>query len=312
MLNIVGPTASGKSAAALAVARRFDGVIINADSMQVYRDLRILSARPSPQDEAAAPHRLYGVIDGAELCSAALWRDLATAEIEDALTQGRLPILCGGTGLYLKALMQGLSPIPDIPDAIRQTVRAEQERDGPEAQHRALAEVDPATAATLNATDSQRVARALEVWRATGVGLTEWRAWEAAERGSRGDARYDFQTLLFLPSRETLYAGIDARFAAMVGQGALEEVAALVARGLDPKLPVMKALGVPELAAALAGEIFLESAIETASMKSRRYAKRQSTWFRRQIMTHLLINETYSERMNEKIFSFIRDKLLTP
>lgn len=338
VLVVVGPTASGKSAAALAIAQEFDGEVINADSMQVYQDLRIITARPSIEDEAAAPHRLYGVIDGAQACSAALWRDLARDAITAAHEKGRLPILCGGTGLYLKALMQGLSPIPDIPEDIRGEVRRLSDAIGPEALHAELAKSDPETAATLNPTDPQRIARALEVWRATGKGMMQWRRIEEAQRSATGGpdnqasdpqitpqitpkitrvatktgpVEFAFTTILLSPPREGLYAGIDQRFRDMIELGAMEEVEQLAKRNLDPSLPVMKALGVPELMAVLRGEMDQERAIEQAATKSRRYAKRQVTWFSRQIISQFLINEKYSKSLSQTIFSFIRENQLT-
>lgn len=315
VLVVIGPTASGKSAAALAIAKAFNGEIINADSMQVYEDLRILTARPSLEDEAAAPHSLYGVMDGSVACSAAHWRTLALDAIAAALAKGRWPILCGGTGLYLKALMEGLSPIPDIPDLIRNEVRYLSEQIGPAALHAELTKVDPETAAALNPTDPQRIARALEVWRATGKGMMAWRRIEQsrhqnASRSNKLD--YHYTPLLISPPREELYAAIDQRFAQMTKTGAVEEVERLAARDLDPRLPVMKALGVPELMAVLRGEIAMTTAIEQAATKSRRYAKRQRTWFSRQIISSLSINEKFSETLNAKIFSFIRENQLTP
>lgn len=307
VLVIAGPTASGKSALALDIAESFGGSVINADSMQVYRDLRIITARPSAEDEARAPHRLYGVLNASEACSAARWRDLALAEVAACRRDGRLPILCGGTGLYLKALMDGLSPTPDIPEEIRQDVRRRCDREGPVALHAALAGHDPVMAARLNPTDPQRVCRALEVWLATGRSLADWQ--DDPAEGPPDDLT--FTTIALLPPRDILYDGINRRFAAMVDEGALGEVRALIARDLDPRLPAMKALGVPELAAYLDGAMPLDTAIESAATKSRRYAKRQMTWLRRQIIIQKELNEKYSEKLKGEIFPFVREFGLT-
>ena len=264
VLVVAGPTASGKSALALDIAENFRGTVINADSMQVYHDLRVITARPGPRDEARVPHRLYGVLDASEACSAARWRDMALAEIDACRRESRLPILCGGTGLYLKALMEGLSPTPDIPDEIRGEVRRRCDAEGPAALHADLAGKDPVMAARLNPTDPQRVCRALEVWMATGRSLADWQA----EPGDGPPEQLRFHTVTLLPPRDILYDGINRRFAAMVEEGALDEVRGLIARNLDPRLPAMKALGVPELAAYLDGSLSLDAAIESAATKS--------------------------------------------
>lgn len=307
VLVIAGPTASGKSALALRVAQECGGTVINADSMQIYADLRIITARPSEADEAAAPHRLYGVLDPSEACSAARWRDLALAEITASLAAGRLPILCGGTGLYLKALMQGLSPMPDIPEDIRMDIRRRCDRDGPEAMHRDLADRDPEMAARLNPTDSQRICRALEVILATGRSLADWQNEEAD--GPPPDLH--FHTIALLPPRDKLYDGINKRFEQMVELGALEEVRRLDARQLDPKLPAMKALGVPELRAYLHDKLTLSEAVTSAATKSRRYAKRQNTWLKRQIIIDYSVNAKFSESLWPYFFAFIRENGLT-
>lgn len=307
MLVIAGPTASGKSALALRVARDCGGTVINADSMQVYADLRIITARPTEADEAAAPHRLYGILDASDVCSAARWRDMALAEIATAREAGRLPILCGGTGLYLKALMQGLSPMPDIPDDIRTEIRSHCDREGPEAMHALLATRDPVMADRLNPTDSQRICRALEVVTATGRSLADWQ--NEAPDGPPANLR--FHTIALLPPRDALYVGINDRFERMVEMGALEEVRRLDARGLDPKLPAMKALGVPEIRAFLHGEMTLADAVSTAATKSRRYAKRQNTWLKSHIIIDFLVNEKFSESLWPLFFAFIRENGLT-
>jgi tRNA dimethylallyltransferase len=308
VLIVAGPTATGKSALASAVAREFDGVVINADSMQVYRELRILTARPGIEEEARVPHRLYGVLSVGETCSAARWREMAIAEIAAAHRAGRLPVLCGGTGLYLRTLTEGLSPLPDIPDAVRHAVRERMRREGAAALHGALQSVDPASAAALPPGDRQRIARALEVFEATGRALSEWQA--MPPEGPPSELR--FATILLLPPRQALYAACDKRLREMVETGALDEVDALRQAGIDPSLPAMKALGVPALLRHLAGEIPLEEAVAAAQQATRRYAKRQVTWFSNQIVADFSLNEKFSEKYSPKIFSFIRQNLLTP
>lgn len=271
---IAGPTASGKTALALALARRTDCVIVNADSAQVYADLPILSAAPSAEEIAAAPHRLFGYRDGAQGCSAADWAADARVEVEAAWAAERLPVLVGGTGLYLNTLLFGIAPIPAIPSEIREEIRAMAVADA----HVDLKTLDPEMAARLNPTDTTRVGRALEVVRATGRSIAAWR-----EERVGGIARdITLAPLLLLPPRDWLYARCDARFAAMVEAGALEEVRALLSRNLHPDTPVMRAIGVPELAAHIRGELTLGDAIALASQSTRRYAKRQFTWFRGQ------------------------------
>ena len=276
---IAGPTASGKSALALELARQTGGVIINADSMQVYRDLRILTARPTQEEEAQVPHRLYGHVDAAVNFSAGSWVADAAKVLAEVRGQDRLPILVGGSGLYFKALTSGLSAVPPIPAAIRESVRARLERDGVEALHAELARRDPAAAERLKPRDRARVARALEVVEATSRSLTDWHREGLPPLLPPGQ----FRALFLAPDRDQLYARIDARFDAMLKAGALEEVAALAARHLDPLLPAMKAHGVPALIRHLAGEIGLEAAAEIGRADTRHYAKRQFTWFRHQL-----------------------------
>jgi tRNA dimethylallyltransferase len=274
LVVIAGPTASGKSSAAIALARALDGVVINADASQVYRDLRVLTARPSPDEEAQAPHRLFGHIDGAEACSAARWAADAKRAIEEAIEAGRLPILVGGTGLYLRTLIDGIAPVPEIDETVRAAVRAL-----PVAQaHALLAAEDPGAAARLRPTDTTRVARALEVLRSTGRSLREW---QRATGGGIGHA-YDLAAAVLLPDRAALVASIDRRLAAMFDEGAIEEVEALLARRRPPDLPVMRAIGVPPIAAHLSGDITRDDALARARLDTRQYAKRQYTWFRNQ------------------------------
>lgn len=273
-LIVAGPTASGKSALALAIAERIGGTIINADSMQVYRELCVLTARPTPADEATIPHALYGVRPASEPGSAAWWREATLAAMDAAAYAGRVPLLCGGTGLYFASLIDGLSPIPPVTTAAREEARTLLKTLGPTALHTRLSEVDPTTGARLRPTDSQRVARAWEVWRSTGRGLTDWQA----ERGV--PASWRFRAVLLDPPREALREAIEGRFAAMLAAGALTEVRALLALGLDSTLPAMRAHGVPELAAHLRGEMSIEEAARRARLVTGQYAKRQATWFR--------------------------------
>ncbi len=275
-----GPTASGKSALALGLAERLGGVVVNADSMQVYRELRVLTARPSAVDEARVAHRLYGVRAAAEPGSAAWWRTAALAAMAEATAAGRLPILCGGTGLYLAALTDGLAEIPEVGEAARGEARALVASEGSPALHARLAAVDPETAARTRPGDPQRVARAWEVWRGTGRGLAAWHAGPAS-----GPAPYAFTVLRLDPPREALRTAIEARFAGMLAAGALEEVRALRApgpggQGLDEAVPALRAHGVPELSAVLRGEATLAEAEAAAVAATLRYTKRQGTWFR--------------------------------
>ncbi|MEE8203452.1 MAG: tRNA (adenosine(37)-N6)-dimethylallyltransferase MiaA [Alphaproteobacteria bacterium] len=302
-----GPTASGKSALALDLAEALDGVVINADSMQVYRELRILTARPGPAAEARAPHRLYGVLPAAEACSAARWRGMALAEIAAARGAGRLPVLVGGTGLYFRALDKGLAPVPAIRAAVRAAARTRHAELGGEAFHAALAGRDPEMAARLAPGDSQRLIRAWEVVEATGVSLAEWQRREAPGDG----ASLSPVSLVLAPPRGELYAACDARFAAMVEAGALDEVAALDALGLAPELPAMKALGVRELRRHLAGELALDAAVAAAQQATRNYAKRQLTWFRHQMPEARLVESQYSQDLAPRLIEEIRRFLLT-
>jgi tRNA dimethylallyltransferase len=276
---IAGPTASGKSALALALAERLGGLIINTDSMQVYRDLRIITARPTLEEEARVPHRLYGHIDAGVNFSAGAWVADAASALAEARAQGRRPIFIGGSGLYFKALTRGLSAVPPVPAAIREAVRARLDRDGVEALHAELARRDPASAERLKPRDRTRIARALEVVEATGRSLTDWHRCGLPPLLPQST----FSALFLAPDRDALYARIDARFDAMLEAGALEEVTKLAARGLDPLLPAMKAHGVPALIRHLNGGIGLQEAASVGRADTRHYAKRQFTWFRHQL-----------------------------
>jgi len=276
---IAGPTASGKSALALAVAERIGGVVVNTDSMQVYRDLRIITARPTAAEMARVPHLLYGHVDAAENYSVGRFLRDCAAALGAARAQGRIPIFTGGSGLYFKALTAGLAAIPPVPPEIRAVVRARLEASGPAALHAELSRRDPVAAAGLRPADRTRIARALEVVEATGCSITDWRhkgmlpLLDTARVGK----------IFLAPDRAVLYGRLDTRFDAMLSAGALDEVQALAARHLDPLLPAMKAHGVPWLIRHLAGEISLAAAAAEAKKDTRHYAKRQFTWFRHQL-----------------------------
>jgi len=276
---IAGPTASGKSALALTLAERIGGMIVNADSMQVYRDLRIITARPTPEEEAHVPHRLYGHIDAAENYSVGRYVVDAAAALAEARQLGRTPIFVGGTGLYFKALTHGLAAVPPITPGVRAAVRARLEAEGPAALHDELARRDPVMAARLELADRARIARALEVLEATGRSLAEWQRVGMAPVLDRVRA----VTIFLSPSRDELRRRIDVRFDAMLASGALTEVKALVARGLDARLPALKAHGVPWLIRHLTGEMTLADAAAAAKKDTRHYTKRQFTWFRHQL-----------------------------
>ena len=301
LIVIAGPTASGKSALALAAARRFGGTVINADSMQVYDNLRIVTARPTLAEEAMAPHRLYGVLPGADYCSAGRWREMALTEIACS----KVPILVGGTGLYIRSLLDGIVDLPPIPPEVRHAARDLAARLGP-AFHAELSLLDPAMASRLRPTDLQRQVRAYEVLKATGRSLAEWQSLPTS--GFPGSAL----VISLNPPADLLRTRIDQRFAAMVSAGALEEVAAL---DMPDDAPLGKAVGVPELRAHVRGEMDLPAAIAAGQAASRAYAKRQRTWFRHQLTSNLVIQEPIwtkdSENKSANIFSFIDDFLLT-
>ncbi len=309
---VTGPTAGGKSGLALELAEAFDGVVINADSMQVYRELEILTARPGPAALARAPHRLYGTLPGHQRCSAGRWRVLALAEIAAARAAGKLPLVVGGTGLYLRALIEGLAEVPEVPAAVRAAAEARHRELGGTGLHAELAARDPAMAARLEPGDSQRLIRAWEVLEATGRSLAAWQA----EGAKAGAATCRFLRLVRLPPRGALYAACDARFCAMIERGALEEVRALRERGLDPRLPVMRALGLRELGRHLDGALSLDAAVARAQQATRNYAKRQMTWLRTQAppesVRTMILDEQYSKSIDPEIFANIRRFLLTP
>jgi len=276
---IAGPTASGKSVLALTLAEKLGGVVINADSMQVYRDLRIITARPSPPEEARVPHRLYGHVDAADNYSVGRWLTDAQAALGEARRADRIPVVAGGTGLYFKALTHGLSAVPPIPQDIRAALRARLAAEGAAALHAALARRDTASAERIRPADGVRIVRALEVIEATGRPLPDWH-----RDGMKAMIAPERATKIFLDvARDELYRRIDRRFDTMMQAGALEEVRVLAARRLDPLLPAMKAHGVPWLRRYLAGEIALTEAVAQGKRDTRHYAKRQATWFRHQL-----------------------------
>jgi tRNA dimethylallyltransferase len=271
---IAGPTASGKSALALMLAERIGGTIVNADASQVYADLRVLTARPSPEEEARAPHRLFGQVDAAVAYNAAAWALDAKAAIAGIQAAGGTPILVGGSGLYIRTLLDGIAPVPDIASDIRAAVRGLATADA----QAALEREDPDAAARLRPSDTTRIARALEVVRSSGRTLADW---QTERRGGIG-GRVCLTPLLLIPEAGWLAARIDARFVAMLDMGAIEEVDALRARTLDPALPAMRAIGVAEITAWRDGTLARDAMIARAQAASRRYAKRQRTWFRHQ------------------------------
>jgi tRNA dimethylallyltransferase len=271
---IAGPTASGKSALALALAQQIGGVIVNADSTQIYRDLRMLSAAPTREELRQAEHRLYGVRDGALPCSAAEWAGMARREIAEIHARGRTPILVGGTGLYLRSLLDGIAPVPAIDAEIRERVRATTV----EENAKKLEAFDPRAAARLKSGDSARINRALEVILSTGRTLAEW---QQQRQGGIAN-QVSLRPIILLPPRKWLYARCDERFSHMIDQGAVSEVEELLARALNPNLPVMRAIGVRELSAYLLGESTLDEAVAAGRQATRRYAKRQYTWFAHQ------------------------------
>lgn len=298
---IAGPTASGKSGLAMAFAQKLDGVVINADSMQVYRELRVLTARPSVGDEAAIPHKLYGHVAGADAYSTGRYvRDAAVAIAQVHGTK-KVPVIVGGTGLYFRALLQGLSPIPPVPGDVRAHWRQEARRLGPAGLHALLAASDPVMAAKLLPSDPQRVTRALEVLEATGVSLGQW------QQAPGVPILNEAQTLrlVIVPDRDVSRQHCDARFDVMMGEGALDEVRDLRALGLSGELPVMRALGVVPLGRHLAGQLSRDVAVEQAKAETRQYVKRQSTWLRRNMNTWNVITPQQMECSEDLIVSLI-------
>lgn len=296
---IAGATASGKSRLAVELAKRLDGAVINADSMQVYRELRVLTARPSPDDEARVPHHLYGHVSAADSYSVARWlRDLERV-LGEVRAAGQRPIVVGGTGMFFTAVTEGLADVPGIPAATRTRIREALKTSGAEALHAELAVKDPAMAARLRATDGQRIARALEVIESTGRSLAVWQGGGTPPLIPLQDA----DAFLLELDRKDLYARIDTRFVQMIGQGALDEARAFADRRFDPDVPASKALGLRALIEAVEGRSTLDTAVATGQIQSRHYAKRQLTWFRNRFIAwnHIITQDL--ERMMEEIFS---------
>jgi tRNA dimethylallyltransferase len=287
---IAGPTASGKSALALRLAQATGGEIVNADSMQLYADLRVVTARPSVGEEAQAPHHLFGTVDAADGWSVGRWLRAATEVLREIAARGRPAILVGGTGLYFRALTHGLADVPKIPAEFRRRAEAEYEALGEDAFRARLAGPDPAAAQRIAPGDRQRLVRAWEVYAATETPLSDWQS-----TGEPAVAPGTWRPVTLVPPREALYARCDARLAAMVEAGALDEVRALAARDLDPALPVMKAVGVREFASHLRGEIPLPAALAAAQQQTRNYAKRQTTWMRGQMADWPRLTEINAE-----------------
>ncbi len=300
---IVGPTASGKSALAVDLAEAFQGTIINADALQLYRELPILTAQPDTDTLSRVPHRLYGTRSADQPASAGLWCRWAHKEIAEAREAGRRPLLAGGSGLYLKALSQGLAPFPDIPAAQREATAHLLESEGAEALHARLTAADPETAASLHPSDSQRLQRAWSILQVSGRGMTDWQ--KVRNPG------IPLRWLVLLPERELLRTAVAERFGQMVAAGALDEVARLLERNLDPALPALKAVGYRELATHIRGEISLDEAVSQATNATRRYLKRQTTWLRHQVIaSEACVNvwhAQYSYHLGAEIVTFLRN-----
>ena len=296
VIVIGGPTACGKSGLALAIAENFDGIIVNADAIQVYRDLRILTARPTEDEEKSIPHRLYGILDAKESCSAGTWQALALKEIENIQNIGKLPIIVGGTGLYLKALTEGIAPIPKIPLSVRKSVREFYSEVGKVEFYTQFTKKDPITAARIQPNDAQRLMRAWEVMEATGKSISLW------QEEKMQSPNLKFTMVVGIPLREALYAACDKRIFNMISDGVLEEVKALMIRFQNEKfnnLPVFKAIAFKEFSSYLAGDTTLDIAITKAQQQTRRYAKRQMTWFRNQ--TNI---EAGNKKRNVKVLKY--------
>ncbi|OUR79579.1 tRNA (adenosine(37)-N6)-dimethylallyltransferase MiaA [Alphaproteobacteria bacterium 46_93_T64] len=305
---LAGPTASGKSALAISIANEFDGVVINADSMQVYSGLSVITARPDAEEEASAPHRLYGALAPDDFCSAARWRDMALSEIAKCHEDRKLPILVGGTGMYFEILAKGIAQIPKISDDVREGLRSLQKEQGNQVIYDRLVEKDPEMATKLNLGDTQRLLRALEIVEETGTSMTEWH--RKSPEGPILECPHLW--LALTPERQWLYERCDRRLDWMMGDGgAVEEVKLLLEQNLDPSLPAMKALGVPEIAEFLAGELTKDEASERIKMLTRRYAKRQMTWVRNKMETAEKSTAQDLESLKANFFPFIRHFLLT-
>ena len=300
-IMIAGPTASGKSQLAVDLACQLDGEVINADSMQLYADLSILTARPSPAEMKDIPHHLYGVLDGGHRASVAAWLELAATAMTAIRARGKMPIIIGGTGMYLDAAVNGIAPIPDVPATIHEDCMALFDAIGGAAFRQKLALHDPLVASRLADGDRQRLIRAMGVFNATGIALGQFQ--QAEHEGALAGRPVK---IAMLPLRDVLYARIDARFDVMLEQGAMDEVRQLMSRQLDPSLPLMKALGVTALKAVLEQEMTVDEAAYIAKRDSRHYAKRQMTWLRNNYNAQITLNTKLSESFMESIFSLIR------
>ncbi|WOK36858.1 tRNA (adenosine(37)-N6)-dimethylallyltransferase MiaA [Sphingomonas sp. C3-2] len=301
---IAGPTASGKSALAVRLGQHLPSLVINSDSAQVYSDLQVLSARPSEDEKGGVPHHLFGYIDGETACSAARWAEDAKQALALAARDERLPILVGGTGLYMRTLLDGIAPVPEIDEALRAEIRALPVAEA----HHLLQQHDPAAAERLNPADTTRVARALEVARGTGRTLADWQA----QRVGGIQNAIDLVPLILLPPRDWLFERIERRFGVMVAGGAVDEVERLLERELDPALPVMRAIGVPEISGWLRGEISRAAMLELGTIATRQYGKRQYTWFSRQPpATWPVSNEKLDDSEIDRLAIKLRDEVLT-
>jgi tRNA dimethylallyltransferase len=298
IIILSGPTASGKSALALVIARACNAVIINCDSKQLYAEIPIITAQPTAAEKAEVPHDLYGVISVAEDCSVGRWVEMAKIVIDKVHAAGKLPLLVGGTGMYVKALTEGIPEMPDIDEEIRRNARSCMLEMGSEAMYETLEKEDPVMAARLEKNDSQRITRAYEVLKQTGKSLDWWQKQPA----KTVYPPENFLKFFLSPPREVVYANCNTRFEKMMEAGVMQEIAALDAMGLSPELPSMKAHGVPELLAYLHGEMSLEDAIDQAQKNTRHYIKRQFTWFRHQMKdTVVLEGEGAAEMVMKKI-----------
>jgi tRNA dimethylallyltransferase len=299
---IAGPTASGKSAVALELARTHPAVVINADALQVYRELRLLTARPSEEQEREIPHRLYGFVPACEAFSAGRWLIAARRAIEESWALDRIPIIVGGTGLYFKALEYGLVRLPPVSPAVRERLRQELKSRGAEALHAELAALDPMEAHRVRPSDGHRIVRALEVIQSSGRSLADWQ--RKSEEGSPL-AGCKAMRLYISPPRELLYRSIEERFDEMMRAGALDEVRALLESTSSPQLPIMKAIGIRELALALSGELSMSEACRIAKRNTRHYAKRQLTWARSNMMSWKWLTEQFLVQSKQEFFNFI-------
>lgn len=300
VIVIAGPTGSGKSALAMDLANHYNGCIINADSMQLYADLAIITAHPCLEDLQKAPHKLYGILKGNERFSVARWRVMALEELNRAFRHHLQPIVVGGTGLYIHALLRGIASVPSIPESIQRKIHEELESNGSEFLYELLKREDPLMASTLHPHDRQRISRALCVIRATGKSLKTW-----YEQDRDQQSNLTFIKLLILPNREQLYSLADQRFDRMIENGALEEVQDLIDKGYPKSSPIFKALGVLELAGYLQNQSSLHEAVSRAKIATRQYIKRQYTWFRRQYEADFILPHSYSEMHRATIINFM-------